>query len=180
VATILGLYITATRLSQNVQQICMYGNKFKGNYGPILEPVFGTRFHPSEEPDNESQTGFNTIFNTGFDVARQMSDDDNNGQSTTNDFDLSLIDPEVESAGFVLNYSIFYSAFRDIIVGFEVLVFYDVRGRQSYLAFFPQIHWQLNPEMTIQFGPGIVFTPIKVIPVFAHRVIFEKFVDNIP
>jgi hypothetical protein len=66
------------------------------------------------------------------------------------DFDLSLFSPEVDSAGFVLNYSLFYSLLDDVIVGIEILVFYDVRGRQSYLAFFPQIHWQVNPEMIVQ------------------------------
>ena len=145
----------------------MYGNKYRG----ILEPIFGNRFHPSDESDSDGQSGFNTIFNTGFDIARQMPQGDQRS-----DFDLSMFDPEVDSAGFVLNYSIFYSAFRDIIFGLEILVFYDVRGRQSYLAFFPQIHWQVNQNMTIQVGPGMVFTPIKVVPVFAHRVIFEEFI----
>jgi hypothetical protein len=294
---------TATRLSQNVQQIVMYGNKWRGNNGPMLETIFG-------KSDTEAQSGFNTIFNTGFDVARQMQDVDlqkndfdvqkndfdvqkndydgykneydvhendfdvysrdlnkskihshksdfgvqkrnfevnkegfngqmsdsdheihvhkndfnvykrdffddqkrdfevNNGgfndQKTytddeinlrkndfnvdkrefqnrnfddqKRDFDLSSFDPEVDAAGFVLNYSIFYSAFRDIIFGLEILVFYDVHGKSSFLAFFPQIHWQVHQNMTLKVGPGMVLSPIKIVPVFAHRVIFEEII----
>ncbi len=250
----------------------MYGNKWRGNYGPMLEPIFGNRFHPTDESDTEAQSGFNTIFNTGFDVAIQMQDFDlhkndfdvqkndfdvqkndydghkseydihendfdayvrgfnkskihvhksdfgvqkrnfevNNGgfdgknndsddeinfhkndfnfykrdflnrnfDFQNRDFDLSSFDPEVDAAGFVLNYSIFYSAFRDIIFGLEILVFYDVRGKSSYLVFFPQIHWQVHQNMTLQGGPGMVLSPIKIVPVFAHRVIFEEIIIN--
>jgi hypothetical protein len=62
----------------------MYGNKWRGNYGPMLEPIFGNRFHPTDESDTEAQSGFSTIFNTGFDVARQMQDFD----VQKNDFDV--------------------------------------------------------------------------------------------
>ncbi len=211
----------------------------------MLEPIFGNRFHHTDESDTEAQSGFNTIFNTGFDVARQIQDVDlhksdydghksdfnayardlnnsdihghrsnfggqkrnfevnkegfNRQMSDTDheihvhkndfnvykrdffedqkrDFDLSSFDPEVDAAGFVLNYSIFYSAFRDIIFGLEILVFYDVRGKSSYFAFFPQIHWQVHQNMTLQVGPGLVLSPIKIVPVFAHRVIFEEII----
>ena len=166
VAAVVGLYINAKRLSPNLQQIVMYGNKCKGNYGPLLVPLFGDRFRPSDESNTDDQSGFNTIFNTGFDIARQLPPD------------LSLFDPEVGSAGFVLNYSLFFTLFDDVIVGVEILIFYDVMGRSSYFAVFPQVHWQINPETVVQVGPGIVFTPIKVVPVFAHRLIFENFLDS--
>lgn len=170
VAAILGLYINAKRLSPNLQQIVMYGNKCKSNYGPLLVPIFGDRFRPSDESDTDDQSGFNIIFNPGFDIARQFPD---LGQA-----DLTLLEPEVGSAGFVLNYSLFYNLLDDVIVGVEILIFYDVRGRSSYFAVFPQIHWQVNVETIVQVGPGIVFSPIKVVPVFAHRLIFENFLDS--
>jgi hypothetical protein len=49
VASIVGLYVKATRLSPNVQQIFMYGNKYKGNYGPLLVcllPTYQCTFIP--------------------------------------------------------------------------------------------------------------------------------------
>jgi hypothetical protein len=52
-----------------------------------------------------------------------------------NDFDLTLLDPEVDSAGFVLNYSVFCDLFDGVIIGAEILVYYDVRGRQSSRSF---------------------------------------------
>ena len=169
VAAVVGLYINAKRLSPNLQQIVMYGNKCKGNYGPLLVPLFGDRFRPSDESDTGDQSGFNTIFSSGFDIARQLPTDQR---------DLTLLEPEVGSAGFVLNYSLFYNLHDDVIVGVEILIFYDVRGRSSYLAVFPQVHWQLNTDTVVQVGPGIVFSPIKVVPVFAHRLIFENFLDS--
>ena len=97
VASIMGLYVTASRLSENVQQIFMYGNRMRGNYGPLLEKWFGHRFHPSDESDSEGQSGFNTIFNTGFDLARQMDDSQQgsgvNDVQQGSDIELDKINP---------------------------------------------------------------------------------------
>jgi hypothetical protein len=62
VASIMGLYVTASRLSDNVQQIVMYGNRMRGNYGPLLENWFGHRFHPSDESDSEQQVSISLTF----------------------------------------------------------------------------------------------------------------------
>jgi hypothetical protein len=83
-------------------------------------------------------------------------------------------------AGFILNYSIFYSMNPGLIFGVEILAFYDVADHLSYLAFYPQLHAQISEELEIQVGPGLVFTKKKIIPEFVHRVIIETLPNHSP
>ena len=76
----------------------------------------------------------------------------------------------------VFNYTLLYILFENFLIGFEILIYYDVTGNYSYFAIFPQI--QFHFSMEIQAGPGLVFTKNKIIPKFAHRVIVETLPNN--
>ncbi len=47
---------------------------------------------------------------------------------------------KVETAGMLFHYTLLYALNDNLLIGVEFLSFYDVGGRFSYVAVFPQIH----------------------------------------
>ena len=187
-ASLLGIYISAQRLTRDVQQIVMYGNKVKASYEEYLDHRH--RFHSTknaEEDEVDFQTARkwteSTINDLQLDrVSTETRDEiekigreatETKSESKEHKEETDVVQPEVISAGFIFNYSIFYAMSSRLLFGLEIMVFYDVTDNHSYLAFYPQIHAQLTKELEIQVGPGLVFTKTKIIPEFVHRVIVE-------
>ena len=101
---------------------------------------------------------------------KSLNDDSSDDSSTRQD----VIFSQVDSSGLIFNYSFFFSRYPRFLIGFEILIFYDVNfGKFSYFAIFPQIQVRMSKEFKVDFGPGLVFTPRKVIPGFASRILIE-------
>ena len=187
-ASLLGVFISAKRLSEDVQQIVMYGNKVKASYEEFLDPrhrFHSTKYAAEDEVDFQTARKLNeSIFNgrvltetrdeTGRETTETKSETKEHKEET------EVVQPEVQSAGFIFNYSIFYAMSSRLLLGLEIMVFYDVTDHHSYLAFYPQIHAQLTKELEVQVGPGLVFTKTKIIPEFVHRVIIETLPSTHP
>ena len=111
-----------------------------------------------------------------FTSGRQASETEETASTQPEKRQVEVVFSEVDSAGWVFNYSLFYTLHEDFLIGFEILVYYDVTGRFSYFAIYPQFHWHFSMEL--QVGPRIVFTKDKIIPKFAHRLIVETLPNN--
>jgi hypothetical protein len=111
-----------------------------------------------------------------FSSGRQAAATEKTASEQTENRQEEIVFSEVDSAGWIINYSLFYTLHEDFLIGFEILTYYDVTGRFSYFAIYPQFHWHFSMEL--QVGPGLVFTKEKIIPKFAHRLIVETLPNN--
>ena len=185
------------RLTDRLQQIVMFGPKVKASYREFLPPQLRPdvnkqeedfeNFFPSARKMPDVTSSNITYFSPArtfevqklglFTSGRQGSATDEGTASTQPEKrQEEIVFSEVDSAGWVFNYSLFYTLHEDFLIGFEILIYYDVTGRFSYFAIYPQFHWHFSMEL--QVGPGLVFTKEKIIPKFAHRLIVETLPNN--
>ena len=67
---------------------------------------------------------------------------------------------------------------ENVVVGIEILAYHDVVGGcQSYLAFFPQLHWQINVETIFQFGPGTSALNLFLLLLLSKSLVFKKMLE---
>ena len=64
------------------------------------------------------------------------------------------------------------------VVGLEVLSYYDVTARESFITFYPQIHVGITETLKVQLGLGFMFNRHGFVPQFAYRVINESPVEE--
>ncbi len=128
----------------------MYGVKIKPYFERFLDPIHRPPIQPYI-----------------FDTARQYSND---GGGDGGEVPFS----QVDSGGVLINYTLMYTRYPRCLMGLEILFFYDINaGNYSYLAFFPQVQLKVTNEVKVDVGPGLVFTPKRIFPEFATRVLIE-------
>ncbi len=132
-------------------QVFMYGVKIKPYFERFLDPIYRPPIQPYI-----------------FDTARQYSNDGGGGDGGEVPFS------QVDSGGVLINYTLMYTRYPRCLMGLEILFFYDINaGNYSYLAFYPQVQLKVTNEVKVYVGPGLVFTPKRIFPEFATRVLIE-------
>jgi hypothetical protein len=71
--------------------------------------------------------------------------------------------------------TIFYTLIDNILTfGLEIRTHLDLATDQSFIAFYPQLDFNLSQYFELQMGLGLFFTKDKFIPQFVHRVTLAK------
>ena len=85
-----------------------------------------------------------------------------------------LTNPTVPSAGLIINNSVFTNLSPRVVVGLEILSYFDVMSNGTFIVFYPQIHVTITTTLTVQLGLGFLFDVKGLAPRFAYRVINES------
>jgi hypothetical protein len=55
--------------------------------------------------------------------------------------------------GIIINNSVFTRLTPNLVVGLEILSFFDVTAKESFIVFYPQIHVSITATLTVQVSP---------------------------